>query len=87
METTQRNLELKQQKSRRHKILKQKAKMFLFKNYTSPMSMRTQAAYKIRHQGIKLSRVCLMKLMELMSLIKQKEEMLDYTVLETTAGE
>lgn len=49
--------------------------------------MRTQAAYKIRRQGIKLSGVCLMKLMELMNLIKQKEEMLDYTALETTAGE
>lgn len=70
-----------------YKTLEQKAEMILFKNYTSPTSMRTQAAYKIRHQGIKWSGVCLMTLMELRNLMKQKEEILDYIVLETTAGQ
>lgn len=61
--------------------------MFLFKNYTSPMSTRTQVAYKIRHQGIKQSRVCLMKLKKLINLMKQKEGMPHYLVLGTTAGQ
>lgn len=61
--------------------------MFLCKNRTSPFSMKTQAAHKIRHRGIKPSRACPMKSMELMNLMKQKDEMLDHIVHATTAGQ